>query len=201
MFQWGFASLNGLVFLLWKVAFGAKDGDLLSFMSDNFLLNFGNLNRRRWWTYLTSAFSHQSFNHLLPNLLAFNNYVPLALRFGMQPLELVLLSFGSAIAGSAACITHWRKENIYFTSCLGASGVVWGLGMTVTMLGPQTMIVCWPFPRKIQLWMFTLCCFSYDFFSLGVKRSRIGHAAHLGGMAFGAAFCLVRRQIERTRAH
>ncbi|KAK9791281.1 hypothetical protein SCARD494_07823 [Seiridium cardinale] len=199
VFKWGFFGLNGLVYLAWALASelaSHRERKLLTFMSDNFLLSFRNLRAGSWWTHLTSALSHRSFGHLFANMVAFNNYVPIALQLGLQPSELVFLTFGSALAGSAACVVDWKREGIYRASALGASGIVCGLGMMVTLLQPFMLVACPPLPRDIPLWVFTLGCFSCDIFGLGNERSRIGHAAHLGGMVYGAAWYLCTRQCD-----
>ncbi|KAI0134604.1 hypothetical protein BJ170DRAFT_207145 [Xylariales sp. AK1849] len=195
VFTWGFIGANGLIMLAWRAASEqAGQGRMRSiiFLQDNFLLNFRNIRQGRLHTIISSAFSHQSLWHFTANMVSFETYVRSALKFGIDPVGLTVLALGSALSGSVATLYDWRQKGIVYGSALGASGLVWGLGSAVTLLRPNTMVMWHPFPKPMPLWMFTLGTFSYEVFSLQSNpQSRVGHAAHLGGAAFGAVFYLL----------
>ncbi|KAH8670823.1 hypothetical protein BX600DRAFT_457603 [Xylariales sp. PMI_506] len=195
-FTWGLVGANGVVFLGWLAAseLDRNGGPLrpLLFMEDNFLLTLRGLREGRWWTYVTSALSHRSFGHLAANMSALDAYVRLALKTGLSPVKLALLALGSVLSGSLATVYDWRRKGEQNSSALGASGLVCGLSAAVTLLRPQTMVSVPLLPKPVPMWMYTLAYLSYTLVGMELKdRSQVGHAAHLGGMAFGAVFYLL----------
>lgn len=92
-----------------------------------------------------------------------------------------------------------RMGDYFPTRALGLSGVVMGLGAALSLSMPTTRMTgmgAIPMP----MWMVMIGYVVYDSARLGDQTSQVGHAAHLGGTAFGALyywFALRRRRSFR----
>ena len=64
-------ALNILVFLMWLLLGQSQ------FMLENFLISWSALEAGRWWTLLTSEFSHVWFAHILLNMLVLMSFGPI----------------------------------------------------------------------------------------------------------------------------
>lgn len=83
-----------------------------------------------------------------------------------------------------------RIEQSPRSSALGASGMVLGFGAAATCLAPLTRMSVMFLPVPVPLWVLTVAYAAADTFFLDDARSRVGHAAHLGGTVFGVVFYL-----------
>ena len=63
--------LNAGVFALWQILGESP------FMLDNFLISWQALAAGRYWTLLTSAFSHAAFLHFFLNMFVLANFGPI----------------------------------------------------------------------------------------------------------------------------
>lgn len=144
-------------------------------------------------------------SHWRYDLASFYFAIPLTIVVGTRVL---ILAIGSALASSLAL--HWQRtptNNFKKTSAspniwrrfgsndvrqiwhgLGASGVVQGMGAAATLLFPLGTIGIFPFPFPVPLVLVTAGFCAYDIYNLDSKTSRTGHAAHLGGLAFGVVY-------------
>ena len=71
---------------------------------------------------------------------------------------------------------------------MGASGMVMGMSLVATCLWPTAPAGLILIPITFPLWVLTLGYVDVDTYFLKSETSPIGHAAHLGGAAFGAAY-------------
>jgi membrane associated rhomboid family serine protease len=196
--------LNTAVFGTWYYARSTKDSKLLQWLNENFTLSMVNYREGRYWTLLTSAFSHQNFVHFLFNMFAFNAFGSiLAFVPGVGAGHIVSLCLGSAITGSFAFLyTHGIMDppsnskvpnaivgagRIQF-SALGASGMIMGAGLAATCLMPRApMSLLFP-PVTLPLWALMGIYVGIDLYFLGDVKSKIGHDAHIGGAVYGAMY-------------
>ncbi|TLS30342.1 hypothetical protein PpBr36_02882 [Pyricularia pennisetigena] len=195
-----------VVFYWWasaKVKASKGDGSQLKWMRENFTLSRKNLDEGRWWTLITSAFSHMDPMHLLFNMLTLRFGVEAALAVGLGPLRVLFLATGAALSSSYAGLwdEETRKHGVERAG-LGASGIVQGFLATMALTRPwmQVSLMFIPVPVSLPLvWgLFAI----WDFYNLSMARqhgdspsasgSVVGYAAHLGGSAFGALYWLVR---------
>lgn len=160
-------------------------------MLDNFTLSERNLAAGRWWTALTMAVSHQDKWHYLMNMIAFYFYSRVGFVVGLSLPQMCSLSVGSALASSVALIwDHRTRKKLWGVAVmgfgLGASGLVQGLSVAVSLIVPQRLLLG------------TLLYIYVDMVSLRGQREGkvvraangnfVGHSGHLGGGAFGALF-------------
>ena len=88
-----------------------------------------------------------------------------------------------------------QQQNSSLTRSLGASGavsavVIWGI-----ILNPWRAIFIFPIPLPIPSWLVGVGFISQDLYgAINRPNSTIGHSAHLGGAAFGAAYYIMWRR-------
>ncbi len=196
---WGLVGANTVVFLAWQYADQRHDRKLAAQLSRHFILKTSDPAQGRYWTALTCAFSQVSFPHYLGNMLSLYAFGSvLASRPGIGAAHIATLALGSAVAGSAGWLYHtasrapavkgWGQRQE--AGAMGASGMVMGLGAAAALLSPRsTMLLFGVVP--VPLWALIGAYFALDSFYLD-RGGRVAHAGHLGGLAFGVAFYLLR---------
>jgi len=214
---WTTIGINVGVFAYWRYAYNQSRGsmaDILSgslkpnssrlwpinFLNSNFLLNVDDVAQRPW-TVITSAFSHQDIGHLAGNMFSLYAFGTVLLSAGVTPVTFSSILLGSAVAGSLGFLYHSSTkqritDGFYRRSVngLGASGAVMGVGTAAALLQPRaSMLVLGVIP--VPLFILVGGYVYYDSYYMDDPTSMVGHAAHLGGAAFGtAAYLLLLRR-------
>ncbi len=191
-------AINTLVFIAWNF-YSLSDP---YFMINNFLVSWNGLTQGRYWTLITSVFSHNLFIHFFINMFVLNS-------FG-NFLESVLgirsfLSF-YLIAGFVSSLSHCLVSNFILDSpdipALGASGAVAGLVLLFSLMFPKQKLLIFgiiPVPALFGAAAFI----ALDLWGL-LAQARggglpIGHGAHLGGALTGIIyyFAFIRKKPKR----
>ena len=177
----------------WQHSIIRKDPKWHAFMTENFLLSWDHIKAKKYWTILTSAFSQIDMMHALFNL-ANIYYIGrfLAAIPSLRLADLAVLSFGAAIAGSLGWLASNRARRPgQKTYALGSSGMVMGLLTATACLAPSIIVSLFGIlPMPIGL--LTVGYLFYDGYYLDSPTSTVAHGGHLGGMAFGLAFYVLR---------
>ena len=129
--------------------------------------------------------------HLVFNMISFHAFAGFALSVGLPVPTLLALGVGSALASDLASTYDWTRKDQTENAGLGASGVISGIGAAIACTYPLVPFQIMLVPIKFPLWLFAVGYVVYDSYSLNSEGSNIGHAAHLGGSAFGALFHLL----------
>jgi membrane associated rhomboid family serine protease len=181
-------AVNVVVFVLWT---GFVDQ---SFMIQNFLVSWDSIMDGRWWTLLTSAFSHNMLFHILINMIVLRNFGGL-LEEGLG--RFFILKF-YLIAGIISSFSH-AFVSAYLIGApdlpaLGASGAISGIILIFCLLFPREKILLFgiiPVPAMIGALLFI----GLDIWGLiaqtGGAGLPIGHGAHLGGAMTGIVWYLI----------
>lgn len=175
----------------------------LDVLGKHFTVKLEDVKQGRWWTLITPAFSHVQPDHIIRNLVAFSDISNMLIQGGIGPAKYALLVLGSAVSGNVAFLyqascrqpTGMASIWAYFTQrtevrALGLSGVVMGLGTALAPTGPEVGVLLFGI-IPIPFWLMMVLYIIFDSVMLGRQNSEVGHAAHLGGAAFGAAFYLL----------
>ena len=188
--------MNVIVFFFWSVP------DNEEFMVLNFSVSWSGLIEGRYWTLLTSVFSHEMLLHIFINMFVLQS-------FG-SVLEEVLgpkrfLSF-YLIAGVMGSFTHaWVSAFIVGDPnipAVGASGAIAGLVLVFSLVFPRERILIFgliPVPAIFGAFAFI----GLDLWGLTAQAGGgglpIGHGAHLGGAFTGMIyyFLVLRRRLKR----
>lgn len=164
----------------------------IQFLNNNFLISWDHIRAGRYWTLITSAFSHQDLGHLAGNMFSLYAFGSVLMSAGLSPLVFTSILLGSAVAGNIGFLYHDRQTRLQNDGFrrrmhgLGASGAVLGVGTAAAMLFPTAPMLLFgivPCPLGVLLLGYVW----YDSYYLSDPMSVTGHAAHLGGAAFGAA--------------
>ncbi|MBX3020054.1 MAG: rhomboid family intramembrane serine protease [Bdellovibrionales bacterium] len=179
--------INVVVYLAWQFA----DPDLLEFLSNNFTVSWTGLMEGRWWTLLTSVFSHNFLLHLFINMFVLNSFGSL--------IEQVLGSWRFLrfyiLAGVVASFSHAVMSAFIVgdpsLSAVGASGAIAGTVLVFALMFPREKILLFgliPIPALIGALAFV----ALDIWGLSAQAEGgglpIGHGAHLGGALAGVLY-------------
>ncbi|CAN8099749.1 unnamed protein product [Discula destructiva] len=171
------------------------------YMLDHFTLSLYNLRCGRYWTLLTSAFSHQDLPHLASNMYGFWSAAVTGFDLGLGALHMTALSLGSAVAGSLSwlwytSVREGSRHSVHHYG-VGASGMVYGMLVGTMLCDLHRRVVVAP-DVTLPQWAVTGSYFAWDLLSMlrrggGVKAGimagkEVGHAAHVGAAVFGAAY-------------
>jgi len=191
--------LNAVPFALWMYADFTKNRRLQANIQKQTIVSPAAVDQGRWWTLLTSSFSHQEFFHFAFNMFTMRTMCQiLSMVPGLHGGHVLAVALGSGLAGSAGYVlqhkaaaknSKGRMEYMqhYQASALGASGAVMGLSAVATCFLPSMPLSLMFIPIPIPLWAVTMGYFAVDAYYLNSKTSRTAHAGHLGGLVFGAA--------------
>ncbi|ETN47088.1 uncharacterized protein HMPREF1541_01278 [Cyphellophora europaea CBS 101466] len=134
-------------------------------------------------SWLLCNLSHKDLLHLGFNMMAFTSFAPALMWMSTRHYVGILL--GSAI--SSSFFSEYYHKGIP-SQGLGFSGVVSGVAMTATMLFPTSTASLFGV-LKLPLWAMTGGFFLLDtYLAESGAQTGIGHAAHVGGGAFGAVY-------------
>lgn len=190
--------INILVFLMWHFPVGINTPE---FMVENFLISWDGLQAGRYWTLLTSAFSHNMFIHILINMYVLNSFgTVVAKAIGVKRFLKFYLVAGvfSSFCHAAVSMFILGQPDL---PALGASGAIAGLILMFSLLFPQEKILLLgiiPMPAIVG----ALAFIALDVWGLiaqaGGHGLPIGHGAHLGGAVTGIIYYLYLRKKMRS---
>jgi membrane associated rhomboid family serine protease len=159
------------------------------------VLSWRNINDGRYYTLLTSTFTHVSSMHLLVNMMALWGFGRMSIGvFGVP--QFAVLWVGSALVGGAAELYQHRKRGID-QDCIGASGSLFGISAALACAMPRLGVNFIFIPMNLGTAMAISVIGSMACIEFGWLPA-LGHADHLGGMAFGALWWYIKLRRGRT---
>ncbi|KAL8999591.1 MAG: hypothetical protein Q9169_001551 [Polycauliona sp. 2 TL-2023] len=194
-----------------------------NFVDKHLVFTRDNYNAGRWWTLITCSFMHTTILHLGVNMFAFTSFAPLSIMLLGLPSTAALWLGGSISAMYLTMLGHdykrklantgrsWQMTNISSqplppraqasrenTRHLGSSASLLGIITAVACRVPRHGVYLIPIPVPIPLYgasggfaVFSVVAWEQDLIPF------LGHAAHLGGMAFGAAYYVLALRLKR----
>lgn len=118
---------------------------LYGFMERNFLLRASDPDGGRWWTTITSIFSHRDPLHLVVDMSSMYKVGIGLLRSGVSPQRMIYLKIGGGLYGSAGFVwwehiqrSRRRRPNLSYRAALGASGMAMAMSAALTMIHPES---------------------------------------------------------------
>lgn len=133
---------------------------------------------------LSAGFLHADFGHLFFNMLALYFFGPIVLYvYGI--LGFLIVYFASIVIGNLFSLYLYKRQGWY--SAIGASGGVSGILFAAVAFAPKEIEV-----NFLPGYLFGALYFSYSVYMMLNPRphDNIGHAAHLGGAAFGLVYAV-----------
>ncbi|GGF09112.1 rhomboid family intramembrane serine protease [Flavobacterium limi] len=136
------------------------------------------------WTFLTYAFFHSSFLHLLFNMMVLNFASQLFLTFFTQKQYLGLYILGAVFAGITFALTYYFLN--ISAPIVGASAAIMAILVAATTYQPL-MNVRLLLIGNVKLWHITGVILILDLMQLRLDNTG-GHISHLAGAFFGFAY-------------
>ncbi|MBI2498869.1 rhomboid family intramembrane serine protease [Candidatus Woesearchaeota archaeon] len=130
------------------------------------------------WTLITSIFLHGSLAHLMLNGFALALFGSILENLIGSKKFLFLFFIGGIFANIPGII--------FYNSSLGASGAIFGVLGTLTVLRPKMTI--WMNFMPIPMWLAGIIWAIQDTIRALDPLSNIGSFAHLGGLFFGLVY-------------
>jgi hypothetical protein len=144
----------------------------------------------QFWRFVTAIFLHGSLLHIVYNLFALV-FFGLILEKFIGSKKFLVVFFFSGILANIISVN-------FYTSALGASGAVFGIIGTLTLIKP--LMTVWAFSLPMPLFLASLLWAAGDLLGIFMP-SNIANLAHLSGLALGLIFGLVFRLTKKKKPH
>lgn len=191
--------INILVFAAWQFATSSRAN--FYFMAENFLVSWTALVDGRYWTLITSVFSHNAFLHLLFNMMVLDGFGPVVESvLGRKSFLKFYFLAGVLSSFSHAAVSLLLLHNPDLPA-LGASGAISGIIFLFALFFPTQKILIFGFVPTPAIWG-ALFFVGIDIWGLVAQAEGgglpIGHGAHLGGAATGVLYYLYYRNKRKA---
>lgn len=162
-------------------------------------LNLTTFQQGNYFSMITAIFTHVDIGHIFSNMFtvyflgSFLASAPI-----ITPFRYLTIALGSGLAGSVGYLFN-RYYQLQaqgpgardYTRGIGFSGAVMGISSVAACLAPHSKVLIYgivPMP----LWALVTGYAFYDGYYVNSTNSRVGHAGHLGGLAFGLVYYFAR---------
>lgn len=185
--------INVGIFVLWSAS-GDSEVDS-QFMADNFLVSWNGLISGRYWTLISSAFSHNMFWHFLLNMFVLNSFGRVIER-ALGAKHFLKFYFSAAVISSLghAVVSAFFLQQPDIPA-LGASGAISGIILLFSLIFPREKILIFGLIPMPAIWG-ALAFVGLDVWGLIAQAQGgglpIGHGAHLGGAITGIIYYVWR---------
>ena len=115
-----------------------KIRDALQSFQKNMVLSLRNVREGRYYTVVTSAFTHLGLAHLAFNMITLYSFAPLVITTWGVPI-FASLYFGAAVSGSFAELWWWKTHEVIGVErkAVGASGAIFGIIGSIACAAPK----------------------------------------------------------------
>jgi len=178
-------------------------GFTLEEFNKHFVCSLQNIREGRYYTLVTSSFTHFETWHLFANMVTLVSFGPSIVAY-YGAANFLALYFGSAMACSGASLYFMRereRKRVFrvVEQGIGASGAVLGMTTALACSMPRYSILLFIVPMPLGAAAAGIAAFSLAAIREGWAPF-VDHYGHLGGMAFGAFWWLItlrRRGVRR----
>lgn len=194
-------TINVIVYLMWTVF---QTSFPPNFMMNNFTVSWNALLEGRYWTLLSSAFSHEMLFHIFINMFVLNSFGSLLERVLGSISFIRFYILASVLSSLSHSVVSAYLINDPSIAALGASGAVAGVILVFSLLFPREKILLFgiiPLPALFG----ALAFIALDLWGL-VSQTKggglpIGHGAHLGGAFTGIVyyFLVLRPKFKKQK--
>lgn len=148
--------------------------------------------RAQWYRFITHAFIHANWPHLLVNLFVlymFGRNVEMLLQLvtgGYSTLAFLGLYIGGVLFSSVPSYRKHMHDPNY--RAVGASGAVSAVLFAQVLMRPTRELELLFFPMKIPAWVFGLLYLAYSWYMDRRGGDNVAHDAHFYGAIFGVLY-------------
>jgi membrane associated rhomboid family serine protease len=132
------------------------------------------------WTIVTNLFVHAGLWHILANMVTFYFFGRFLISL-IGAKNMLIIYFVGGIVGNLFFLLLGPQ----YAVAVGASGAVFALGGTLTVLTPKLKVIVFPIPAPIPLWAAIIGGFFILSLISIVPGIAIAWQAHLGGLLLG----------------
>ncbi|KAL2915880.1 hypothetical protein HK105_204581 [Polyrhizophydium stewartii] len=208
------------VLLMWQYAIGMarSKGDMsyYTWMLNNFVVSYQNaFEQGRWWTILTSMFSHKDLIHIGVNMFVLHSFAPVVMSTIGTRQFLALYLFSGTLGALVSMMTNAYREWYHSRNntqlsglygeraplknsigSIGASGAVTGTTVLFAAMYPRAQITMFffvPMPAAVGIGLYV----AYDIYRSYTNRGgRVDAANHVGGAAGGLIWWLLKTRFR-----
>ena len=157
----------------------------------------------RPWTFVTYMFVHAGILHLAANSLALFVFGPTVERRLGSTVFVTYYLYCGVVAAFVAMLLHavgiGHVPQPTDAGIVGASGAIIGVVYAFARLLPDAELMVFPIPVPVRARWLVAGLAAFDLIGLFLLNDNIAHEAHLGGLAAGMLF-FVLRGISRPTA-
>ena len=147
--------------------------------TDFFILNSSSYAQP--YRFITSIFLHGSFSHLIFNLFALILF-GLILESLVGSKRFLMIFFVSGILANLVSVN-------FYPFSLGASGAIYGIFGTLTIIRP--LMTVWVFSLPMPMFFAAIIWIVLSIIGIFNPTDNTGHIAHLSGILFGFIFGII----------
>lgn len=195
----GIIAINAIVNSL------SSDPDYREFIATHCICSYDQvINKGRWYTMLTSAFTHISFWHFLANSLAILSFSPPLIQllgarsFLRWYFTAAVVSSGAFVAQRAALMSREpsreKRQELSENALVGASGAVMQSVSMFALRYPRSRLLLL-FVIPVPTFLAVAGLLFYDFMMLD-SSDHIAHISHLAGAGVGVVAFFVERRLR-----
>ncbi len=149
---------------------------------------------RHWyWQFLTYAFTHAEFWHLLSNMLALFIFGT-AVERAVGTKEFLLFHLVVSVFSGAAAYLTYALSGSYYVVLLGASGAVYALMFLFSVLFPSAELLVFGI-IPVRAPVLVVVYFLIEFFSQ-FSYDGTAHLVHLYGLLAALLYMLIRMRMN-----
>jgi membrane associated rhomboid family serine protease len=167
------------------------------FIELNLFRPFWFVQRRQYWSAISSGFIHADLTHLIFNAISYG-FFAFTLQRVIGGTRFVALYFIGLLLSNVGTFFKHRRDPDY--ACLGASGAILAVMFASIVYFPRNSITMFPIPIPIPAPLFAVCYLIFTFYAARQARGRINHDAHFDGALAGLAFVAVTDPTAWARA-
>jgi len=163
--------------------------------TDFFILNSSSYAQP--YRFITSIFLHGSFSHLIFNLFALILF-GLILESLVGSKRFLMIFFVSGILANLVSVN-------FYPFSLGASGAIYGIFGTLTIIRP--LMTVWVFSLPMPMFFAAIIWIVLSIIGIFNPTDNTGHIAHLSGILFGFIFGIIlkiknkQQRVKKEKIH